>query len=394
MASGPDPSDSHTTPSRHPSKASLFTFSKLQPTPHQPELRSAPQFSLDSANPIRQKHLSDPFSQGDWSTSASSRVNSSFSGVSLVHSRNTSGLKQESRGGIEGIRRKLEEQERRVIQCVDIAREKEAEVRKLEGELKACREQNELLRGVVKDYERQITLGSKTNASLDRVLQQKNCEIAALKTELAVLKDQMAAQEEAQRYTQKNSAQEGKNTQIQRELEGAKANLRELTLRNAEMRDELSRYKDTTTGTKKAALWVKDRQISTADRSLLQGQLTEIEEAQRTLTRENSQLKQEISTLVSAQRHSQSHLSELCGDLYQLKCSVTLLARVLSALRDGATFSLNHLLRSKNEWGQSTAHTLEDCIQETKQITVAFAQLESCAIDWYSSHCGEQCKVA
>jgi len=393
MASGPDPSDNPTTPSRHPSKASLFTFSKVQPTLRQSDLRSAPQFSLESANPIRPKRRSDLLSQGDWSTSASSRVNSSFSGVSLLHSGNTSGLKQDSRGEIEAIRRKLEEQERRVVQCVSVAREKEGEVRKLEGELKVCGEQNELLRGVVKDYERQMTLGNRTNASLDRVLQQKNCEIAALKAELALLKDQMAAQEEAQKYTQQ-SPQEEKSAQILRELEGAKASLRELTLRNAEMRDELSRYKETVTGTKKGALWVTYRQISTADRSLLQGQLTEIEEAQMTLTRENSQMKQEISTLMAAQRHNQSHLSELCGDLYQLKCSVTLLARVLSALKDGATFSLNHLLRSKNEWGQSTAHTLADCIQETKQITVAFAQLESYAIDWYSSHCGEHCKVA
>ena len=172
MASGPDPSDNPTTPSRHPSKASLFTFSKLQPTLRQSDLRSAPQFSLESANPIRPKRRSDLLSQGDWSTSASSRVNSSFSGVSLLHSGNTSGLKQDSRGEIEAIRRKLEEQERRVVQCVSVAREKEGEVRKLEGELKVCGEQNELLRGVVKDYERQMTLGNRTSASLDRVLQQ------------------------------------------------------------------------------------------------------------------------------------------------------------------------------------------------------------------------------
>ena len=388
MASGLDPT--HTTPSRHPSKASLFTFSKLQPDKRQPELRSAPQFSLDSPDPIRQKRISDLFSQADWSTSASSQVNRSFSGVSLVHSRNTSTIKQDNRSEIEGIRRKLEEQERRVIYCVNIAREKEAEVRKLEGELKTCGEQNDLLKGVVRDYERQMKLGNRTNESLERVAQQKNCEIANLKAELAILKDQIAAQEEAQQF----AAKDDKYAKIRVELEATKADLRDLTLQNAEMREELTRYKQTSTGLSKASHWVTNIQISTADRSLIQGQLTEIEEAQKTLTRENTQLKQEISSLMSTQRCNQSHLSELCGNLYQLKCSVCLLARVMSALKDGATFSLNHLLRSKNEWGQNTAHTLADCIQETKQVTAAFSQLESCAIDWYSSHCGEHCKVA
>lgn len=368
-------SDREYTPSRHPSQIDLFTFSK-QPEKRQEETRlksegrSAPRFSLESAVPLL--HKSHPSNPTSWNTSASSHINSSFSvsrtPPSFLHP-----------GTLETIQAKLDLQERRLHQFVSIAKEKEAQVKRLERELKTCNEQNELLKGVVSDYElKGNRLICKTNESLERILQQKNCEIAGLKGELTLLRDQIAAKNEAEVIPE----QQNLHIKTRKDLETAQNTLKELMVMNAELKEELSRYQRFE-GSK-----------THINKAVFQAELSDIDATLQGLTLENSNLKREIHTLKGKMRPNQSELSELCGELYRLKCSVSMMNRVLAAIKDGARFNLGLLLRSRTEWVSNSSHTLSDCVSEVKAVVTAFHELESAAVEWYSKQCGEECKVA
>ena len=413
--------DSLTTPDRQTCKPSPFTFSK-PPTASPGDSRTAPEFSLHSPTPIRRQkgHSVELFSPCDSSTIASTRHNSSFVGTiapsSLGHSRSISALKKDELTPtkkrdppeIESIKHKLQQQELRLQTFLRRAKEKEAEAaeaelrcRKLTKELQESSAQVGHLRGIVEGYERQVdTLVGKTTNSLERVLQQKNCEILKLKSELSLFRDQYEAKLEAEVFavTSKVQSEHGAVTRMAQELEFANAKVKHLTVKNKELFEEIAGYQRTIEEMKKKKengnVYVSATQVSPSDFLTMQQHFHDLEDMQSVLLTENKKLK---AALHDSKTHDSQHLTKtatLCGELFKHRCGIALLSRVLRAIRDGETFNLSMLLRSKFEAEKTQGSSLDDCIEEAKLVVEYFEELENSAVEWYSAHCGESCRIS
>jgi len=395
-------------------KASLFTFNK-PPTASPSDSRTAPDFSLQSPVPVRRVkgHSLDLFSPCDNSTIASSRLNSSLLCSSQVHSRSMSGFKDLTpiRGKeapeIEAIRQKLQQQEVRLMTFLKRMKEKEREAEeakqkcaKLRKDYRESTEQVAHLKGVLANYECQIAaLTEKTTCSLERLLHQKNCEIQKLQSDLSMLQDQYEAKVEAEvlAITRGKEAERGQVERLNRELEAASTRIKQLTEKNATLYEEIAGYQSSLarlkSRTESGNVYVRPTQVSSEDFVELQARLRDVEEMQAAMVEQNYKLKAELAVCRDTDQANTAKVATLCGDLFRHRCNIMLLSRVLEAIRDGETFNLTLLLRSKANSQPVQGHSLQSCAEEAKQAIHCFEELETAAVDWYSAQCGDSCRV-
>lgn len=403
------------TPDRVQPKASLFTFNKpLTTSPV--DSRTAPEFSLQSPTPIRRlKGQSlDLFSPCDNSTIASSRLNSSLLYSSQAHSRSMSGFKDLTpiRGKdtpeIQAIRQKLQQQEVRLMTFLKRMKEKEREAQEakdtcawMRKQLRESTEQVAHLKEIITNYEQHIeSLTDKTTSSLEQILHQKNCEVQKLQSELSLFQDQYAAKVEAEvlAITKGRTVERGKVERLERELEAANARSKHLAEKNTALYEEIAGYQSTLarlrSRTESGNVYVRSIQVSSEDFVELQARLRDVEEMQAVMVEENYKLKAQLAASTDTDKANAAKIATLCGDLFRHRCNVALLSRVVAAIRDGETFNLALLLSSKSSAQPVQGHSLHSCLEEARQVVQCFEELERAAVDWYSTQCGDSCRVS
>ena len=125
----------------------------------------------------------------------------------------------------------------------------------------------------------------------------------------------------------------------------------------------------------------------------MQQHFEDIEVMQGAMAQENQQLKEEVATYEAKESDSRAKAMQICSQLFRHRCSLAMFSRILTAMRDGESFNLGVLLRSKTEAEAAQGSSLSDCTQELALVQHAFEDLQNNAVAWYSQMCGDTCRV-
>ena len=286
------------------------------------------------------------------------------------------------------------------------AKEKEAEEARdlcyrLKKDLRESNEKITNLQQIISNYECQIaTLTEKTTSSLEKLLSEKNCELEKMQREMRLFRDQYEAKVEAEvmQAVRGKELERGKVDRLGRELEAATTRIKHLTAKNAELYDEIAGYQRSLSQlkhrTETGNVYVTPTQVSTEDFIEVQTRMKDLEDMQLTVVQENHTLKTELALRQDQEKTERTTIATLCGDLFRHRCTISLFSRVLACIRDGETFNLNQLLRSRYDAQQTQGYTLQSCVAEVRLIEKSFDELERAAVEWYSAQCGDSCKVS
>jgi myosin heavy subunit len=276
-------------------------------------------------------------------------------------------------------------------------RDKDQTISDLEARLSKAVEDSRLRTGQIAEYKQIIEeydfkfqgLLDKTNASLERVMVQKNSEIAKLREDASAAIDSERNKAFALRRDHKS-----KISEMEKELDKQSQLMRLMQEENKKLMDdytnahsELNRIKEKLTDS---------HFLSSTDYKLLDGHFQDLENMQNALTMENDRLKAALEEKTREALQLGSRVTAASHLLYKARVDIGQLSRAMRVIRQTPTISALTVLLAlkKDPYPAFDGSPYEQLSQGVEVLGREVKDLESSLVEWFSEASGKACLVS
>lgn len=243
---------------------------------------------------------------------------------------------------------------------------------------------------IIEEYDFKFQgLLDKTNASLERLMVQKNTEIAKLKEDLA-----SNVENERNKIFAIRKEYKGKLAEMEKELEKQSQFARLLQEENKKLMDDYAAAQNELSRIKQK---LNDSHfLSSADYRMLETHFQDMENTQNALKEENDQLRQVLDEKTREAAQLASKTSIACNAISKTRLDIGQLSRALRIIRQTPTISaLTVLLALKKEAYQACeGSAYEQLTQGLELLGREVKDLEATLVEWCSEANGKACLVS
>jgi len=289
------------------------------------------------------------------------------------------------------------QQEARIKVLLRKLRDKDQNISDLEARLSKAVEDSKLRTGQIAEYKQIIEeydykfqgLLDKTNASLERVMVQKNAEIAKLKEDASA-----AVESERNKAFALRRDHKGKIAEMEKELDKQSQLMRLMQDENKKLMDDYTNAQNELNRIKQKL--TDSHFLSSTDYKLLEGHFQDLEDMQNSLTMENDRLKSALEERSRETSQQASRVSAACNLLYKARVDIGQLARALRVIRQTPAISALTVLLAlkKDQYPSYDGSPYEQLSQGLEVLGREVKDLETSLVEWFSEANGKACLVS